>query len=149
MQQIPGILSVCCNTLLYMATSHWLVACPSNPIIWLQIGRQQHHLCVRSNLFYFHNFMRVGIKLMAYTITMPKTLFCALLTDPEMTRCHGKHLPREATPGHSRHARVQRPRQFSILKAQRMSLQGKGGGTGPSHWNMRRLGICGAAPPQT
>ena len=38
--------------------------------------------------------------------------------------------------------------QFSILKAQRMYLQGKGGGTGPSHWNMRRLGICGAAPPK-
>ena len=40
-----------------------------------------------------------------------------------------------------------KPEQFSLLKAQRMYLQGKGGCTGPSHWNMRRLGICGAAPP--
>ena len=38
--------------------------------------------------------------------------------------------------------------QFSLLKAQRMYLQGKGGDTGLSHWNMRRLGICGAAPPK-
>ena len=38
--------------------------------------------------------------------------------------------------------------QFSLLKAQRMYLQGKGGGTGPSPWNMRHLGICGAAPPK-
>ena len=34
------------------------------------------------------------------------------------------------------------------FKAQRMYLQGKGGGTGLSPWNMRRLGICGAAPPK-
>ena len=40
------------------------------------------------------------------------------------------------------------PPQFSILKAQRMHLQGKGGGTGPLPWNMRDLGICGAAPPK-
>ena len=38
--------------------------------------------------------------------------------------------------------------QFSLLKAQRMYLQGKGGGTGPSLWNMRHLGICGATPPK-
>ena len=36
--------------------------------------------------------------------------------------------------------------QFSILKTQRMCLQGKGGGTGPWHWNMQGIGICGAAP---
>ena len=39
--------------------------------------------------------------------------------------------------------------QFSILKTQRMCLQGKGGGTGKRPWNMRGLGICGAAPPRT
>ena len=39
--------------------------------------------------------------------------------------------------------------QFSILKTQRMCLQGKGGGTGLWPWNMRGLGICSAAPPQT
>ena len=41
------------------------------------------------------------------------------------------------------------PGQFSILKTQRMCLQGKGGGTGKRPWNMRGLGICGAAPPWT
>ena len=32
--------------------------------------------------------------------------------------------------------------KFSILKSQRMCLQGKGGGTGLWHWNMQGLGIC-------
>ena len=40
-------------------------------------------------------------------------------------------------------------RQFSILKTQRMCLQGKGGGTDKRPWNMRGLGIRSAAPPQT
>ena len=33
--------------------------------------------------------------------------------------------------------------QFSIMKTKRMCLQGKGGGTGPWHWNMQGVGICG------
>ena len=34
------------------------------------------------------------------------------------------------------------PGQSSILKTQRMCLQGKGGGIGPWRWNMQDIRIC-------